>query len=365
MLGNVIQGLQHRRPRLQPLGVKLRILDRLLREIPARIRQRIEPLAVGIFRRRLRRHLPAILRPVQFAGVHRAEFLVRHMELLLALVSFLRGLQPLVHLLRQPERVIRLVQNVQHKGRTPASITAWQIILRPCAHLQALRSHALARGTERRARLHTLLLRLAGSGHLGALRLLLLRAVIHRRPLQAHLLHAEIIRRRQFKNHHLRLQHHLLHRLAARGQFRRFILRRLHLYHQRHLGREAQRIRPDERHLALPIHRLRAAYNTVALQLRSHVVYQRARQRAARRRLKRRLRALEQTHHLPADLRHRLCLVLQIIGQLQLHVERLQFRARTRLHGDRLPHIADLEEKLDVLLLRGELEIVSVLTRLK
>ena len=270
------------------------------------------------------------------------------MKLLLALIGFLRGLQPLAHLLREPERVIRLIQNVEHKAGTAAALAARQIILRPRAHFERLRRHAFARGAERRARLDTLLLRLARGGGLGTVRLFSLRAVGDALPLQAHLLHAEIIRRAQFKDHDLGLQHHLLLSLAARGQFRSLVLCRLHADHQRHPRRQAQRVLPCKRHFPLPLNRLRGTYNTSALHLRRRAVNFSLRQGAARRGLEGRQRAFQQAHHVAADFGDRLRLVLQVIRQLQLHIECGEFRARARLQFNRLPHVADLHENLRV-----------------
>ena len=229
------------------LRVELVVLRRLLDEAAAGLGQAVEPRGVGVLGGGLLRDLAAVLGPVEVLGRQGAQFLVRLVELLLALVGFLGDFQPLAELLGQPERVVGLVEHVEHEARRAGVRPARQVIVRPRADFQRLRGDALARRAEGRLGGQFLLFRRADRGDLlAADRRLAVGLRLRSGPLQADLLDAEIVRGVDVEGHHFGVQHDLFERFAPGDDARGFVLDGMDFEHQRLARGQAVGVAPGE-----------------------------------------------------------------------------------------------------------------------
>ena len=272
------------------------------------------------------------------------------MELLLAFVSFAGGFEPFAELLREPQRVIRLVEDLKLESGGVSAFAARQVIFSPSTDFDQLRRHAIAHGGEGGLGVERLFLRFTSRGDLVALG----RFVVHAAPFEADALNAEIILRIDFEGHHFGVENDLLRRFATCSEPRRLVLDRVKSQHERLARLQAIAILPRHRFLRVGGEFAEARRHLVAGNRLRLAIERSAGQFAARSGFDGGLRAFQHAHRSAAHLNHRLRLVFQIRRQLRANGERRELRSRPRQHGDFLAHIAERELHRGIILLRRQ-----------
>ncbi len=350
-----LQRLQHGGPGLEPLGVEFVIFHRLLDEVPAGLVQAVEARGVGVFGGGLLCDAAAIFGPVEVGGAERAEFLVRGVELLFALVGFLRGLEPLAELCREPERVVSLVEDVENECGRADVRPAGQVIDHPRAQLDGLRCHALARraeGADGTELLH--FVRARGDDFLAGDRCLAVGLRLVADPRQAGFLDAEIIRRGEVEGDDLGIEHDFLERIAPRHDGRRLVDAGLDLEHERVARREAVLVGPVERAIDILRDRLVAGHDFAAVDFLRLAVERGGLDVANGFGLEGGLRSLQDVDGSVAHLERRLGLVAEVVRQFEADLDAGQLRPCFGVDLDTLAHVAERQGERAVLLLRRE-----------
>ena len=124
-----LQLLEHLRPGVQLIGVKILVLGRFLYQILAHVDQGVELSRVRQFRGRLLLDLLAHGRIVQGLGRQVAQLLVGLVQLQFPVIHLLGCARPLAHLLGQPLEVLCRREHVEHKIRGIDPLTLGQIVL--------------------------------------------------------------------------------------------------------------------------------------------------------------------------------------------------------------------------------------------